>query len=96
MRSVLRYRRQITDMGVAGTLPTSQVAYGDIVAVLDAAARRRVAPCCDQLLISSQNMRTFRTAASHGTLLMASATSITRQYRRGVHLYAGLEFWKTF
>jgi len=83
VRSVLRYRRQMTNMGVAGTLLTSQVAYGVIVAVLDVAARRRVAPSCDQLLILSQNMRTFRTAASHGTLLMASATSLTRRYTRG-------------
>jgi len=32
-------------MGVAGTLLTSQVAYGVIVAVLDAGALRRVAHC---------------------------------------------------
>jgi len=31
-----------------------------VVAVLNAAARRRVAPCCDQLLSLSQNI--FRTA----------------------------------
>jgi len=60
-----------------------QVAYGVIVAVLDAAARRRVAPCCDQLLISSQYMPAVCTAASRGTLLMASATSLTRRYTGG-------------
>jgi len=31
----------------------------------------------------SQNMQTFRTAALHGTLLIASATSLTRRYTRG-------------
>jgi len=70
-------------MGVAGTLLTLQVAYGVIVSVLDVGARRRVAPCCDQLLILSQNTRTIRAAPSRGTLLMASATPLTRQYTRG-------------
>jgi len=36
-----------------------------VVVVLDAAARRRVAPCCDQLLSLSQN--TFRTATGRLT-----------------------------
>jgi len=56
-----------------------------VVAVLDAAAWRRGAPCCDQLLSSLQNTRAFRTAASRlrGMLLMASATSLTRRYTRG-------------
>jgi len=54
-----------------------------IVSVLDSAARHRVAPCCDQLLSSSQNTRTFRTAASRGMLLIASATSLRRRYTRG-------------
>jgi len=56
---------------------------GVIVAVLDAGARRRVAPCCDQLIISSQNTRTLPTSASRGILLMASVTSLTRLYTRG-------------
>ena len=42
---------QITDMDMAGTRLTSQVA------VLDAAAWSRNAPCCDQLLSSSQYTR---------------------------------------
>ena len=54
-----------------------------IVAVLDVGARRCVAPCCDQLLILTQNTRTFCTAASRGTLLMASATLLTRRHTRG-------------
>ena len=87
VHSVPRYRRQITDMGVAGTQLTSQVAYGIIVVVFDAAARRSVTHCCDQLLSLSKNTRTFRTATSRGTLLMASATSLTRRYIRGVDLY---------
>ena len=82
VRSVLHYRRQITDMGTAGTWLTSQAAYGVIVAVLDAAARRCLAPCCAQRLISSQNTRTFCTAASRATLFMASSTSLTRWYTR--------------
>ena len=53
------------------------------MAVLDAAAQRRVAPCCDQLLISSQYTRTSHTAASYRTLLIASATSLGRRYTRG-------------
>ena len=83
VHSMLRYRRQITDMGMAGTWLTSQVAYGVIVAVFDVGARRRDAPCCDQRLISSQYSRTFHTAASYRTLLIASATSLGRRYTRG-------------
>jgi len=43
----------------------------------------RIAPRCDQLLISSQNTRTFCIAASRGMLLMAWATSLTTRYTRG-------------
>jgi len=52
-------------MGVAGTWLTSQVAYDSGGGVLDEAARRRVAPYCDQLLSLSQN--TFRTATGRLT-----------------------------
>jgi len=82
VRSVLQYCRQITDMGMADTWLTSEVVYGVILAVLDVGARRRVAPCCDQLLILSQNTWTIRAARSRGTLSMASATSLTRWYTR--------------
>jgi len=57
---------------------------------------RRIAPCCDQLLISSQNRQTFRTAASRGMLLMASATSLTRRYTRGPTYMLVLNFGHFF
>jgi len=52
---------QITDMGVAGTRLTKQVAHGIIVAVLvlDMAAWCRVTPCCDQLIACRKICRLF-------------------------------------
>ena len=73
VHSVLRYF-------IAGRSRTSDVRCHSGGA---ASARRHVALCCDQLLISLEYMPTVRTAASRGTLLMASATSLTRQYTGG-------------
>ena len=67
----------VVTMDVAGTWLTSQAAYhsGSVGCC--------IAPCCDQLLSSSQYTRTFRIAASLGMLLIALATSLGRWYTRG-------------
>jgi len=69
-----------------------------IVALLDAAARRRVAPCCDQLLSSLQKYVDF----SHCCIALDAVNGISHVTYRMVYkvykvnLYAGLEFWTFF
>ena len=67
-----------------------------IVAVLDAPARRRITPCCDQLLISLQYMQAFHTSALHEMLLIASATSLGRLYTMGGRLMWGSWIFDVF
>ena len=68
------------------------------MALLDAAARRRVAPCCDQLLSSLQKYVDF----SHCCIALDAVNGISHVTYRMVYkvykvnLYAGLEFWTFF
>jgi len=81
---------QITDMGVAGTWLTSQVA------MLDASAWGRVAPCCDQLLISLQYMHYF----SHCCIAWDAVNGVShityKTVYKGSTYTLVLNFWHLF
>ena len=85
---------QITDMGVAGTWLTSQVAYHS-----GAVGRGRTAPH-RTLLWSAVNVVATHADFSHCCVAWDAVNSIShitwKTAYKGVDLYAGLEFWTYF